>query len=145
MKKHWALSYPFSAQRRLIRLGGCPGWSESSLGAHLYFGFVMSWLISISSPAHQLDSKYLSPLVFDPLFYINDNPDLIRSGIDTKSEADHHWLTSGAGEGRQGCGSFHSKQYLQRWLLSIHFAVVQEQHPGGVTPCILYGTDVPLE
>ena len=25
MKKHWVLSYPFSALRRLIRLGGCPG------------------------------------------------------------------------------------------------------------------------
>ena len=34
MKKAWMLSYPISAQRRLIRLGGCPGWSESSLGAH---------------------------------------------------------------------------------------------------------------
>ena len=49
MKKAWVLSYPISAQRRLwsdwaelpnkrtaktlIRLGGCPGWSESSLGA----------------------------------------------------------------------------------------------------------------
>ena len=27
------LSYPLSAQGRLIRLGECPGWSESSLGA----------------------------------------------------------------------------------------------------------------
>ena len=27
MKKLWVLSYPLSAQRRLIRLGGCPGWS----------------------------------------------------------------------------------------------------------------------
>ena len=34
MKKPWVLSYPLSAQWRLIRLGGCPGWSESSLGAH---------------------------------------------------------------------------------------------------------------
>ena len=34
MKKAWVLGYPLSAQRRLIRLGGCPGWSESSLGAH---------------------------------------------------------------------------------------------------------------
>ena len=31
MTKAWVLSYPLSAQRRLIRLGGCPGWSESSL------------------------------------------------------------------------------------------------------------------
>ena len=25
MKKHWVLSYPLSAQQRLIRLGGCAG------------------------------------------------------------------------------------------------------------------------
>ena len=33
MKKAWVLGYPLSAQQRLIRLGGCPSWSESSLGA----------------------------------------------------------------------------------------------------------------
>ena len=32
MKKAWVLSYPLSAAKTLIRLGGCPG-SESSLGA----------------------------------------------------------------------------------------------------------------
>ena len=36
MKKAWVLSYPLSAQGRLIRLGGCPGWSESSLSAHSF-------------------------------------------------------------------------------------------------------------
>ena len=39
MKKAWVLSYPLSAQRRLIRLGGCPGWSESLLGTHLFCWF----------------------------------------------------------------------------------------------------------
>ena len=39
MKKAWVLSYLLSAQRRLIRLSGCPGWSESSLGAHLFCWF----------------------------------------------------------------------------------------------------------
>ena len=34
MKKSWVLCYPLSAQRRLIRLSGCPGWSEFSLGAY---------------------------------------------------------------------------------------------------------------
>ena len=29
-------------QRRLIRVGGCPGWSESSLGAHAIL-LVLSW------------------------------------------------------------------------------------------------------
>ena len=33
MKKAWVFSYSKSAQRRLIGLGECPGWSESSLGA----------------------------------------------------------------------------------------------------------------
>ena len=39
MKKAWILSYPLNAQRRLIRLGGFPGWSESSLGAHTFCWF----------------------------------------------------------------------------------------------------------
>ena len=47
MKKHWALNYLLSAQWRLIRLGGCPGWSESSLGARHFVGFVVLRLICI--------------------------------------------------------------------------------------------------
>ena len=42
MKKAWGLSYPLSAQRRLIWLGGLsihPVWSESSLGAHSFCWF----------------------------------------------------------------------------------------------------------
>ena len=39
MKKPWILSYPLNAQRRLIKLSGCPGWSESSLGAHSFCWF----------------------------------------------------------------------------------------------------------
>ena len=35
MKKPWILSYPLRVQQRLIRLGGCPGWSELSLGAQV--------------------------------------------------------------------------------------------------------------
>ena len=34
LHKAWVLSCPLCAQQRLIRLGRCPGWSESSLGAH---------------------------------------------------------------------------------------------------------------
>ena len=56
MKKPWVLSYPLSAQQRLIRLGGCPGWSESSLGAHFVLlvlsccgSFVMFWFVSLAS------------------------------------------------------------------------------------------------
>ena len=49
MKKHWILSYPLSTLWRLIRLGGWQGWSESSLGAHHFVGFVMRWIISYPS------------------------------------------------------------------------------------------------
>ena len=38
MQKTWVLSYPLSARQRL-RLGGCPGWSESSLGAQSFCWF----------------------------------------------------------------------------------------------------------
>ena len=47
MKKHWIRSCPFSALRRLIRLGGCPGWSESSLGAQMIL-LVLSWGVYVS-------------------------------------------------------------------------------------------------
>ena len=39
IKKTWVLSYPLSAQRRLIRLGRCPGWSKSLLGAKSFCWF----------------------------------------------------------------------------------------------------------
>ena len=36
MKKAWVVSYPLSATAKiLIRLGGCPGWSEFLLGAYV--------------------------------------------------------------------------------------------------------------
>ena len=41
MKKAWVLSFPLNAQRRLTRLGGCPGLSESSLGPQIIL-FVLS-------------------------------------------------------------------------------------------------------
>ena len=40
-------------QRRLIRLGGCPGWSESSLGAHAIL-LVLSWGGSHSTRSEML-------------------------------------------------------------------------------------------
>ena len=56
MKKPWLLSYCLNAQRRLIRLGECPGWSESSLGAHAI-------LLVLSCCAHiYMHSDYLSNL-----------------------------------------------------------------------------------
>ena len=66
MKKAKILSYPLSAQRRLrsawasaktlIRLGGCPGWSESSLGAHAIL-LVFSRCGSIISRCHVMHTQ----------------------------------------------------------------------------------------
>ena len=46
MKKPWVLGYPLSTQRRLVRLGGCPGWSESSLGAQVIFFFFFFYALA---------------------------------------------------------------------------------------------------
>ena len=48
MNKAWVFSYPLSTQRRLIRLGRCPGSSVFAEHATGHFvGFVMHWLISL--------------------------------------------------------------------------------------------------
>ena len=73
-------------------------------------GVLLSEICIVDTMANYL----LSPLVFDALFYINDNPDIMFADVLTKEKAELHWLSLGAEEGRQGCGSFHSKQYLQR-------------------------------
>ena len=41
MKKAWVLSYPLSAQQRLIRLGRCPGWSV--FAGRTVILLVLSW------------------------------------------------------------------------------------------------------
>ena len=54
LKQTWVLSYPLSAQRRLIRLGECPGWSESSLGTEV----ILLFLSSGGSTCFFLESTY---------------------------------------------------------------------------------------
>ena len=88
MKKAWVLSYPLSAQQRLIRLGRCPGWSESSLGAQI-ISLVLSW-----GGSNQLcfDTKYqliwfrsFSYLEVFKAKYIQDSykPSLVLSRVRT--------------------------------------------------------------
>ena len=56
MKKHGVLGYPLSAQGRMIRLGRCPGWFESSLGAPVIL-LVLSCSRSIIEPWHDKTNK----------------------------------------------------------------------------------------
>ena len=51
MKKACVLSYPLSRQRRLIRLGRCPGWSVFAGCTCHFVGFVMCWLLFIWMPS----------------------------------------------------------------------------------------------
>ena len=49
MKKAWVLSYPLSTPWRLIRLGICPGCSESSLVARHTFSHALAQIRKIST------------------------------------------------------------------------------------------------
>ena len=69
MKKAWVLSYPWSTHRRLIRLGRCPGWSESSLGAQslCWFSHVAAHMLCVYiyiyiQIAHLSNDKIICPL-----------------------------------------------------------------------------------
>ena len=61
------LSYPLSTRRRLIRLGGCPGWSESSLGAHslCWFCHVAAQILFISCDS-EFSFRSGPPIEFEP-------------------------------------------------------------------------------
>ena len=68
MKKAWVLSYPLSAQRRLIRLGGCQGWSESSLGAQPHCWFCHDaahyWLPNLSASKRCVDVRKVNTAIW---------------------------------------------------------------------------------
>ena len=58
--------------KTLIRLGGCPGWSGSSLGAHSFCWFVMSRLIlfrTITYWFNQLVQRSPATICYFPLYY----------------------------------------------------------------------------
>ena len=76
MKKAWVLSFPLSAQRRLIRLGGCPDWSESSWPHSHFVCFVMRRLI------------FLVPFVLQRLIVRLCTPNGPRSKVITTSQSE---------------------------------------------------------
>ena len=62
LKKALVLSNPLSTAKTLIRLGGCPGWSESLLGPHAIL-LVLSW-----GGSFRCDIRIASSLVMIWLF-----------------------------------------------------------------------------
>ena len=63
MKKAWVPSYPLSAQRRLIRLGRCPGWSESLLGAQSLCWFCHVWPVFFLLKTDSYFQTYAGPFL----------------------------------------------------------------------------------
>jgi hypothetical protein len=59
-----------------------------------------------------MNEGYGHPAVFSPYFYTNNNPDVPNQ---SQEDAFNHWVTYGLKEGRQACGSFHVRQYLDRY------------------------------
>ena len=59
--------------KSLIRLGGCPGWSESSLVHTHFIGFVMSWLKCLN-PIVPKDEKLQSTLTVHRPGWYNHTP-----------------------------------------------------------------------
>ena len=55
------------------------------------------------------------PRVYNYYFYVTTNSDIISSNITTEKEAANHWKTIGILQGKQACGSFHVKQFLDNY------------------------------
>ena len=81
MKKAWVLSYPLSAQRRLIRLGRCPCWSESSLGAQS-----LCWFCHVV--AHL--ANYYFIILLQCLHFTSSSPELLAK---RKTSGLTEWLS----------------------------------------------------
>ncbi|KAK7473851.1 hypothetical protein BaRGS_00034902, partial [Batillaria attramentaria] len=56
-----------------------------------------------------------SPEVFDAIFYIQSNVEVLQAGIHDVTSAKTHWLQHGIHMGLQGSGDFHTKQYFARY------------------------------
>ena len=100
MNKDWVLSFPLGSQRRWIRLGGCPGWSESSLGAHAIL-LVLSWGGSngLKPLKSILREKFQSIIPVKLLTYYCLTCDEGDLGIHSKSRSDITEISIWSGSG----------------------------------------------
>jgi hypothetical protein len=85
----------------------------------LFFLLSVCWL-SFATPetSKNLQTVYedsiFDPHVFNPYFYANTNS-LSLLGLYSIEDIKTHWNQTGVKNGLQACGSFHSKQYLDRY------------------------------
>jgi hypothetical protein len=62
-------------------------------------------------PSSVFDANIFDPRVYNAFFYSGTYPDLPHD----ETQIAAHWQNNGLAEGRQGCGAFHVKQYLDRY------------------------------
>lgn len=75
---------------------------------------VAVFAVLLLSPAAQAQDIF-DARVFNWLFYLNNNADLMRAGIVTPQGARNHWQSNGIREGRQATSGFHTRQYLDQY------------------------------
>lgn len=59
--------------------------------------------------------KYVDGRVFDWRYYLERYPDLPEHGVNTRAEAERHWMSYGLREGRQGHLHFQVREYLSMY------------------------------
>ena len=77
--------------------------------------FLLFFIGKCHSQNQSSDNFLFDSRVFNHLFYVNANEDLQTSGILSLESAKKHWLDIGSLEGRQACGSFHVRQFLDNY------------------------------
>ena len=94
----------------LIRLGECPGWSESWLGAHSFAGFVMSRLIYLSE---------------------NESPSKIEKEVSSFAMMRMRyclWFYSGRPYERDSNDEIHSREYAKCFFFFFFFYANKPPH-----------------
>ena len=80
------------------------------------------------------------PRVFNWLFYLNNNADLMRAGYRTPQQAKNHWQASGIREGRQAVSGFHTRQYLDLHA-DVRAAYGAGNYTGALNHYLIYGAN----
>ena len=81
--------------------------------------------------------SHFDPAVFDPAYYLCENPDLAAAGITDAAAARLHWLHHGMAEGRVATPAFAVTEYLQSYAdLQAAFGA---DYPAAVLHYVHYG------
>ena len=123
--------------KTLIRLGGCPGWSESALGAGPLVGFLVSFFFSLYTLNNRFfkQKKFLSTVYYRMLILISP---LWKSG-EYSSFNYHSVCLSVLLSVLRFCNLFdqrHTRQKVHIWYTCWKQVVSWDREP--IVSCLLY-------